>query len=109
MNYQEIYKRITQLLINGYSRQEVLNRLLAGDIVAREVTEQIANKWIDEAIKLLEIDIGEDTKLNYSRLLNIYKGCIDKRDYANALKALKEIQQYQSDSKDSEVIIKFIK
>ena len=106
---QEIYKRIALLLVNGYSRQSIVNKILSGDLVAKEVTEAIANKWIDEASKLLEVDIGEDAKYNYSRLLNIYKGCMDKRDYSNALKALKELQQFKDLNQDKEITIKFVK
>ena len=106
---EEIIKRLAQLLVKGYTRGELVLKLLSGEMTTKTLTENIANKWVDEAEKLLDIDIGQDAKLNYARLLHIYQGCLEKRDYANALKAWKEIKEFKSDIKDKEITIKFIK
>lgn len=106
---EEIIKRIAQLLVRGYSRGEVFLKLLSGEIYSGNITEELANKWIDKAEKSLEVDIGKDNELNYIRLLNIYQGCIDKRDYANALKAWKELKDYKNSNGDKEITIKFVK
>nr|DAZ31066.1 MAG TPA: hypothetical protein [Caudoviricetes sp.] len=36
---------------------------MSGEITTNPLTDSIANKWIDEAEKLLDIDIGKDAKL----------------------------------------------
>lgn len=106
---EEIIKRLAQLLVKGYTRGELVLKLLSGEITTKPLTENLANKWVDEAEKLLDIDIGEDQKLQYARLVNLYNLCLEKRDYANALKAWKEIKEFKSDIKDKEITIKFIK
>lgn len=106
---EEIIKRLAQLLVKGYTRGELVLKLLSGEITTKPLTENLANKWVDEAEKLLDIDIGQDAKLNYARLLHIYQGCLEKRDYSNALKAWKEIKEFKGGVQDKEITIKFIK
>lgn len=106
---QEIIKRLAQLLVKGHTRGELFLKLMSGEITTNPLTESIANKWIDEAEKLLDIDIGKDNKLQYARLLNLYQGCLEKRDFANALKAWKEIREFNNGVEDNEITIKFVK
>lgn len=106
---QEIIKRLAQLLVKGHTRGELVLKLLSGEITTKPFTENTANKWVDEAESLLDVDVGQDAKLNYARLLNVYQGCLEKRDYANALKAWKEIKEFRGGVQDKEITIKFIK
>lgn len=106
---QEIIKRLAQLLVKGHTRGELFLKLMSGEITTNPLTDSIANKWIDEAEKLLDIDIGKDAKLQYARLLNLYQGCLEKRDFANALKVWKEIKEFKSEIEDKEITIKFVK
>jgi hypothetical protein len=39
----------------------------------------------------------------------LYQGCLEKRDFANALKAWKEIKEFKSGIEDKEITIKFVK
>ena len=106
---EEIIKRLAQLLVKGHTRGELFLKLMSGEITTNPLTDSIANKWIDEAEKLLDIDIGKDAKLQYARLLNLYQGCLEKRDFANALKAWKEIREFKDGVDDREITIKFVK
>lgn len=106
---EEIIRRIAALLISGFTIKQAKDKLIRGDIANQEFTEKLADKYVKEAIELLDTDVGEDQKLQYSRLVHLYNLCLDKKDYANALKAWKEINEFKSDIKDKEITIKFIK
>ena len=107
---EEIVYRVAQLLANGYTRKQCINQLLAGRIVNKPMTESGANKIVDQAYSMLDVDIGEDSKLNYSRLINLYQLCLDKRDLKTAQAVLKEIRAFnQNKSSDEEIVIKFVK
>ena len=55
---EEIIKRLAQLLVKGHTRGELFLKLMSGEITTNPLTDSIANKWIDEAEKLLEDSIA---------------------------------------------------
>lgn len=104
----EIIKRLAALLLNGFTVQQVKDKLLNGEISNKDFPDSLADKYIEDALKLLEVDIGQDQKLQYPRLIHLYNLCLDKKDYTNAAKVWKEIQTF-SNADSGEVTIKFIK
>lgn len=106
---EEIIRRIAALLISGFTIKQAKDKLIRGDIANQEFTEKLADKYVKEAIELLDTDVGEDQKLQYSRLVHLYNLCLDKKDYANALKAWKEINEFRGGVQDKQITIKFIK
>lgn len=106
---EEIIRRIAALLLSGFTVKQAKDKLIRGDIVNKQFTDQLADKYVNEALELLETDVGEDQKLQYARLVNLYNLCLEKKDYANALKAWKEIKEFKSGIEDKEITIKFIR
>lgn len=106
---EEIIRRIAALLLSGFTAKQAKDKLIRGDIVNKQFTDQLADKYVDEAIELLETDVGEDQKLQYARLVNLYNLCLEKKDYANALKAWKEIKEFKGGAQDKEITVRFIK
>lgn len=106
---EEIVRRIAALLVSGFTVKQAKDKLIRGDIANQEFTEQSAEKYVNKALELLDTDVGEDQKLQYSRLVHLYNLCLDKKDYANALKAWKEINEFKGGVDDREITIKFVK
>lgn len=106
---EEIIRRIAALLLSGFTVKQAKDKLIRGDIVNKQFTDQLADKYVNEAIELLETDVGEDQKLQYARLVNLYNLCLEKKDYANALKAWKEINEFKGGVQDKQITIKFLK
>lgn len=106
---EEIVRRIAALLVSGFTVKQAKDKLIRGDIANQEFTEQLAEKYVNKALELLDTDVGEDQKLQYARLVHLYNLCLDKKDYANALKAWKEIKEFKSEIEDKEITIKFVK
>lgn len=106
---EEIIRRIAALLLSGFTAKQAKDKLIRGDIVNKQFTDQLADKYVNEAIELLETDVGQDQKLQYARLVNLYNLCLEKKDYANALKAWKEINEFKGGVQDKQITIKFLK
>ena len=104
----EIIKRIAALLLNGFTVDQCKEKLINGEIANKDFPDELADKYIEDALKLLEVDIGQDQKLQYPRLIHLYNLCLEKKDYTNATKVWKEIQTF-SKADSGEVTIKFIK
>ena len=104
----EIIKRIAALLLNGFTVDQCKEKLITGEIANKDFPDELADKYIEDALKLLEVDIGQDQKLQYPRLIHLYNLCLEKKDYTNATKVWKEIQTF-SKADSGEVTIKFIK
>lgn len=105
----EIIKRLAALLLNGFTVQQVKDKLLNGEIANKDFPDNLANKYIEDALKLIEVDIGQDQKLQYPRLIHLYNLCLEKKDYANATKVWKEIQTFSKAGSSEEIVINFIK
>ena len=105
----EIIKRLAALLLNGFTVQQVKDKLLNGEISNKDFPDSLADKYIEDALKLLEVDIGQDQKLQYPRLIHLYNLCLEKKDYANATKVWKEIQTFSKAGSSEEIVINFIK
>ena len=105
----EIIKRLAALLLNGFTVQQVKDKLLNGEISNKDFPDSLADKYIAEAVDLIDTDVGQDQKLQYPRLVNLYKLCLEKKDYANAVKVWKEIQTFNKGGSDQEITINFIK
>lgn len=105
----EIIKRLAALLLNGFTVQQVKDKLLNGEISNKDFPDSLADKYIEDALKLLEVDIGQDQKLQYPRLIHLYKLCLEKKDYTNATKVWKEIQTFSKAGSSEEIVINFIK
>ena len=104
----EIIKRIAALLLNGFTVDQCKEKLINGEIANKDFPDGLADKYIAEAVDLIDTDVGQDQKLQYPRLVNLYKLCIEKKDYANAVKVWKELQTFNN-ADSGEVTIKFIK
>ena len=104
----EIIKRLTALLLNGFTVDQCKEKLINGEIANKDFPDELADKYIAEAVDLIDTDVGQDQKLQYPRLVNLYKLCIEKKDYANAVKVWKELQTF-SKVDSGEVTIQFIK
>lgn len=105
----EIIKRLAALLLNGFTVQQVKDKLLNGEIANKDFPNNLADKYIEDALKLIEVDIGQDQKLQYPRLIHLYNLCLEKKDYANATKVWKEIQTFSKAGSSEEIVINFIK
>lgn len=105
----EIIKRLAALLLNGFTVQQVKDKLLNGEISNKDFPDSLADKYIEDALKLLEVDIGQDQKLQYPRLIHLYNLCLEKKDYTNAAKVWKEIQTFSNAGSSEEIVINFIK
>lgn len=105
----EIIKRLAALLLNGFTVQQVKDKLLNGEIANKDFPSNLADKYIEDALKLIEVDIGQDQKLQYPRLIHLYNLCLEKKDYANATKVWKEIQTFSKAGSSEEIVINFIK
>ena len=105
----EIIKRLAALLLNGFTVQQVKDKLLNGEISNKDFPDNLADKYIEDALKLLEVDIGQDQKLQYPRLIHLYELCLEKKDYTNATKVWKEIQTFSKGGSSDEIVINFIK
>lgn len=105
----EIIKRLAALLLNGFTVQQVKDKLLNGEIANKDFPDNLADKYIEDALKLIEVDIGQDQKLQYPRLIHLYNLCLEKKDYANATKVWKEIQTFSKAGSSEEIVINFIK
>ena len=105
----EIIKRIAALLLNGFTVDQCKEKLITGEIANKDFPDELADKYIAEAVDLIDTDVGQDQKLQYPRLVNLYRLCIEKKDYANAVKVWKEIQTFNNGSIDKEITVKFIK
>lgn len=105
----EIIKRLAALLLNGFTVQQVKDKLLNGEISNKDFPDSLADKYIEDALKLLEVDIGQDQKLQYPRLVHLYNLCLEKKDYTNAAKVWKEIQTFSKAGSSEEIVINFIK
>lgn len=106
---EEVIKRLAALLLNGFTIPQAKNKLLTGEITSKTLSEGLADKYIEDALKLIETDVGQDQKLQYPRLINLYELCLEKRDYSTAAKIWKEIQTFNGGNIDNEITIKFIK
>ena len=105
----EIIKRLAALLLNGFTVDQCKEKLINGEIANKDFPDELADKYIAEAVDLIDTDVGQDQKLQYPRLVNLYKLCIEKKDYANAVKVWKEIQTFNKGGSDQEITINFIK
>lgn len=97
-----------QLIIEGYSKTELARMLRENELDWGEIPESTIYKLIDDARKLCKIE-EEDNNILYERLLGIYKGCMKKQDYGNAIKAIKELKEFGTSNTDKEYTIKLIK
>ena len=104
----EIIKRIAALLLNGFTVDQCKEKLINGEIANKDFPDELADKYIAEAVDLIDTDVGQAQKLQYPRLVNLYKLCLEKKDYANAVKVWKELQTF-SKADSGEVTIQFIK
>lgn len=96
------------LIIEGYSKTELARMLRNNELDWGQIPESTIYKLIDDARKLCKIE-SEDTGVLYERLLSIYKGCMKKQDYGNALKAIKELKEYTVTDNNQEITVKLIK
>lgn len=106
---EEIVHRVAKLLLAGYSREQCVHELFSGTITTNKMTDKLANGIVDDAYNSLIIDIAEDGQLNYSRLLNLYKLCLEKKDFKTAQSVLKEMRAFNESSAAEVIKIEFIK
>lgn len=106
---EEIVNRVSKLLLLGYSREECVHELFSGNITSNKMTDKIANGIVDEAYKTLSIDVSEDGQLNYIRLVNLYKLCLEKKDYKTAQSVLKEMRTFNESCAAEVIKIEFVK
>lgn len=99
---------IYELIIEGYSRAELVKMMQNGELFDEAIPQSTAYKLIADARELCKIE-PEESDILYSRLLAIYKGCMAKTDYGNAIKAVKELKEFSNTDNSGEVTIKFIK
>lgn len=105
----ELIKRLAALLLNGFTAKQAKEKLMNGEITSKEFTENLADKYVEEAVELIDTDVGQDQKLQYPRLVHLYQLCLEKKDYTNAAKVWKELQTFNNGSIDNEITVKFIK
>lgn len=105
----ETIKRLAALLLNGFTVKQVREKLINGEIVNKDFPENLADKYVEEAMELIDTDVGQDQKLQYPRLVHLYQLCLEKKDYTNAAKVWKELQTFNNGSIDKEITVKFIR
>lgn len=99
---------LQQLILEGYTRKELIPLIMQGEILDRKYSESEA-KILAKAAKELCTISKEESEAIPARLLFVYKKCIKKEDYGNAIKALKELKEFDSTDNTNEVTIKFVK
>ena len=55
---EEIISRLAALLLSGFTAKQAKDKLIRGDIANKQFTDQLADKYVKEAVELLETDIG---------------------------------------------------
>lgn len=98
---------LKDMIIEGYSKTELARLMINGELFNEQIPSSTAYKWISDAKDLIKQD-NDESDILYSRFLAVYKGCMDKKDYNNAIKALKELKEFNN-TDQSDITIKFIK
>lgn len=99
---------VQQLILEGYNKKEIVQLIMQGDLLEKKYCEAAALKIVKDAKDSCIIN-KEESETIPARFLYVYKKCMKKEDYGNAIKALKELKEFGNTDNTNEVTIKFVK
>lgn len=96
----EIINRVIDLILKGYTRDEIKLHLMEGKITSVKMPNLVALKYIDDALNIL----NSPSYIKDYGLYALYRGAIEKKDFKTAFSILKEMG-----TSNNEVVINVIK